>query len=650
MSNELQTKLDAILLDKNTNLLPENLKAGVTCLGVEGSLEGGATSGVKLFETIDKMNNSTGNKEGDLAIVYRSEIQNTTVDSKFSSAVFPATVVLPDAITDYVEITYRATDNSVMFDCWGQLDGSMLYMSCYSETGEIMIQYESSDGITYTRIDGGEETVDFGTEIYYYHTDYWNDAIGYFIQTSGNTFGGLYQCENVVDPSTYKFHALTDITFEGTTPVFKEGSLVYDVEVIHNAINAVMLVDDTIKKATPATFIFMDEETVAVLSSTGRGINAIYYSEELEYLGVGPDGHSTMASQPYRLVNLKTLEVSDSYTVGAIDGIFSDFTPLSVWIHFDFSNNQITEITKNYNNIIYVGNTINRCPVKFEVKVLKYLLAPTQLNTTPDYVYEKEFYGQNGVETGTLGTNLSDTFADVNAKLVYSIQQQYENMEPRVLTDEDKEIDTNIYFIPVKKDGTPLLDTSAVTDMDHLFFECANLIELPLIDTSNTTDMSVMFQSCSNLVSVPLLNTSKVTTMKSMFSVCEKLAAVPLFDTSKVASMSYMLSGCVSLTSIPEFDTSKVTNMERMLVGCTNLVTIPVLNTTSVTNMSNIVLSCPALSETSLNNILQMCINATAYTGTKTLATLGLTEEQATICTGLSNYTAFTTAGWATGY
>lgn len=38
MANELQTKLDAILQDKNTNLLPENLKAGVTCLGVNGTL------------------------------------------------------------------------------------------------------------------------------------------------------------------------------------------------------------------------------------------------------------------------------------------------------------------------------------------------------------------------------------------------------------------------------------------------------------------------------------------------------------------------------------------------------------------------------------------------------------------------------------
>ena len=40
MNNELQQNLDAILLDKNTNLKPENLKSGVTCLGVTGTYEG----------------------------------------------------------------------------------------------------------------------------------------------------------------------------------------------------------------------------------------------------------------------------------------------------------------------------------------------------------------------------------------------------------------------------------------------------------------------------------------------------------------------------------------------------------------------------------------------------------------------------------
>lgn len=41
MTNELQTTLDNILEDKNTNLKPENLKQGVTVMGVAGTLEPG---------------------------------------------------------------------------------------------------------------------------------------------------------------------------------------------------------------------------------------------------------------------------------------------------------------------------------------------------------------------------------------------------------------------------------------------------------------------------------------------------------------------------------------------------------------------------------------------------------------------------------
>ena len=41
MANDLVYKLQDILDDKNTNLKPENLKQGVTCLGVEGTMQSG---------------------------------------------------------------------------------------------------------------------------------------------------------------------------------------------------------------------------------------------------------------------------------------------------------------------------------------------------------------------------------------------------------------------------------------------------------------------------------------------------------------------------------------------------------------------------------------------------------------------------------
>lgn len=50
MANILQTNLDKILTDKNTNLLPENLKQGITCLGVTGTLEALDTSDATATE------------------------------------------------------------------------------------------------------------------------------------------------------------------------------------------------------------------------------------------------------------------------------------------------------------------------------------------------------------------------------------------------------------------------------------------------------------------------------------------------------------------------------------------------------------------------------------------------------------------------
>lgn len=451
---ELQTVLNNILADKNTNLKPENLKAGVTCLGITGTLEvSTASGGVKRFSTVEEMNSSTGNTEGDLAIVYRNEVQNAKVDSKFQTATFPDTVVLDTALTDYVEVRYRAVDSSKMFDCMGSLDSSRFMMDCYTESGEIRIQYESSDGITYTRTDTTGNPVDFGTEIYYEMTEMWNDAIGKFIQIGGSTFEGLYK----------------------------------------------------------------------------------------------------------------------------------------------------------YNSTAWE-------------------LAPTDLTTVADEVYLTKFYGKSGVTAGTLTTNVSNSFADTNAAVYKKVQQAYNNMTPRVLTDDAKTIDKNIYCIPTKSDGTVLLDTSSVTDMSYMFQNCTNLATIPQLDTSNVTEMNQMFYGCNNLTEVPLLDTSKVTSFYQTFDNCSNLTAIPAFDTSNVTEMNY----CFSM--------------------CTSLVTLPVLNTSKVTDMVGFVSGCPSLSDDSLNNILAMCTNATAYTRTKTLRYMELTKSQADKCTTLSNYSAFTAAGWTTGY
>lgn len=182
-------------LEQNNTLL-EDIKTQIQNLP-----EAGSSSGVKLFAAVEEMQSDPTAKEGDMAIVYRSEMQNAAVDSHFQIATFPNTVVLDTAITDSISVGYMAVDSSVMFDCWGSLDSSSFMMSCSTESDSINIEYTSSDGITYTRTDTTGNPVDFGTEIYYAYPSSWNDAIGKFTQVSGNVFEGLFEYKNYTNPN-----------------------------------------------------------------------------------------------------------------------------------------------------------------------------------------------------------------------------------------------------------------------------------------------------------------------------------------------------------------------------------------------------------------------------------------------------------------
>ena len=197
----------------------------------------------------------------------------------------------------------------------------------------------------------------------------------------------------------------------------------------------------------------------------------------------------------------------------------------------------------------------------------------------------------------------------------------------------------------------PLLNTSNVTNMNNMFRNCTSLTTIPLLNTSNVTNMQSMFNSCTSLTTIPELDTSKVTGMGNMFRNCKKLVTIPLLNTNKVTGMGNMFQYCTNLTTIPLLDTSSVTNMNNMFNGCSSLSEIPLLNTSSVTNMQYMFRDCTNLTDESLNNILAMCANATKVSNSfKTLADISLTSDQANRCKTLSNYSAFTAAGWTTGY
>lgn len=212
---------------------------------------------------------------------------------------------------------------------------------------------------------------------------------------------------------------------------------------------------------------------------------------------------------------------------------------------------------------------------------------------------------------------------------------------------------TGMFIYCTSITSIPLLNTENVTIMNQMFASCIKLTTVPLFDTQNVTKMASMFSGCSKLTSVPLFNTQNVTDMSNMFNYCKDIRNIPLFDTRNATNMAYMFFGCENqLTSIPLFDTQNVTNMSYMFRRCLVLTTMPQFDTSSVTNggLQNMFQYCNALTNDSLNNILAMCANASLITTNKTLKYIGLSSTQANTCTGLSNYSAFTSAGWTTGY
>ena len=153
-------------------------------------------------------------------------------------------------------------------------------------------------------------------------------------------------------------------------------------------------------------------------------------------------------------------------------------------------------------------------------------------------------------ETATLVAGTIDVYDVYKTGTEFSNLLQYSTNVIEVLGANTKDITSMSYMLQGCSITTiPLFDTSNVTDMSFMFYECKSLITTPLFATSNVTNMNYMFRTCDNLTSVPLFNTSKVTKMDETFYYCKSLRAIPLFDTSKVTNMYQTFRQCYKVDS-----------------------------------------------------------------------------------------------------
>lgn len=171
-------------------------------------------------------------------------------------------------------------------------------------------------------------------------------------------------------------------------------------------------------------------------------------------------------------------------------------------------------------------------------------------------------------------------------------------------------------------------------------------------DTTRTSYGNLYYNN-SNLVFFPLVDTSAGTNFQTMFSGCVSLQTMPLINTSNGTVFSSMFQNCRRLTEIPQLDISNGANLNLMFSGCTKLKKVPVLNLSKATNINGMFSSCISLTDESLDNILQSCININPnYLNTKAFAVMGFisTYYPASRIQALPHYQDFIDAGWTIGY
>ena len=130
--------------------------------------------------------------------------------------------------------------------------------------------------------------------------------------------------------------------------------------------------------------------------------------------------------------------------------------------------------------------------------------------------------------------------------------------------------------------------------------------------------------------------------------------ALKIYNISNANSMfrSSHFTGSNKAIDFTDISFYNCTNFESMFNGSEVVTITGAIDLTYATNLSYMFTNCHNLDNATVDNILDWLIDANSYTGTKTLAAIGFTSADYPAATiqSLSNYSAFTSAGWHIGY
>ena len=178
-----------------------------------------------------------------------------------------------------------------------------------------------------------------------------------------------------------------------------------------------------------------------------------------------------------------------------------------------------------------------------------------------------------------------------------------------IFQDEIRQIPNTVYEYDISADGNNSVMARIIVDPDdstkHIaYIQGDDGIYAPTNSSYLFKDFSVL----ENMEGIEYFDTSKVTNMAGMFYQCKSLTDLDLssFDTSNVVNMEFMFYHCRGLTNLDlnSFDTSNVTNMYRMFYYCIRLTNLDLSSfaTSSLNITENMFMFCSKLTNLDLSN------------------------------------------------
>ena len=162
-----------------------------------------------------------------------------------------------------------------------------------------------------------------------------------------------------------------------------------------------------------------------------------------------------------------------------------------------------TTITKNGTTTVtpdsnYDGLSKNTITVNVPTKTLgtKTITENGTYNASGD-----NLDGYSQVQVSVVESGIDDYFINNVSSYKYKAMELIKSIPPITIESTVTELKT-MFSGCISLTTIPLFDKSKVTNMINMFYNCKSLTTIPLFDASKVTSLSYMFNSCSNLESI----------------------------------------------------------------------------------------------------------------------------------------------------